>query len=100
MNDAAYERALEQKIDELMNGDYSPFDHDNLRECLAEMDDAEYKKLAAFLKFSPTTGGQSLVASTVKFWTRLATTEAESRLESECQNCYGHGCNQCNDKGE
>ena len=97
MNELAYEQALTQKIDDLMNGDYSPFDPDNLRECLAQMDDAEYKKLAAFLKFSPTTGGQCLVSNAIKFWTRMAKTEAKARLENECQNCFGLGCNQCDE---
>ena len=98
MNELAYEQALTQKIDDLMNVEYSPFDPDNLRECLAQMDDDDYKKMAAMLKFSPTTGGQFLTSRSVKFWTGMAKTEAEARLEDECQNCFGLGCNQCDEQ--
>jgi len=102
MNDAAYERALEQKIDELMNGEYSPFLACNLQETIDNLSDPDLEVLAEYVVNPADAGmaGQFLRAKSVNFWTRLAKTEAEARLERECQNCYGLGCNQCNDKGE
>jgi len=102
MNDLAYERALEQKIDELMNGEYSPFLACNLQETIDNMSEVDLGILAHYVTSIADAGmaGQFLRAKSVNFWARLAKTEAESQLESECQNCYGLGCNQCNDKGE
>lgn len=95
-----YERNLSQKIDELMNGSYSPFNPDNFYSALGELTEQQIKTLAEFTSTDQLQAGLFLRQQVFNHWSRLARTEADAQIEREhysCARCHGDGCPNCNE---
>lgn len=95
-------KTIEERITELMNGDYDPLRPDNLAETLANLKTEQIVDLAYILRTGCYfTAGIFIKNRTIEHWTQLAKTQAEVDEENEylaaCERCHGEGCSHCND---
>jgi len=94
-----YEKRLTDKINELMQGNYNPFEETNFIEAINNSDE-HMAELSKMLAIDPLKAGLELRKIIVKYWHDLAKTEADGDLEDEyhsCERCRGVGCDACND---
>lgn len=95
-------QTINERIAELMKGNYDPLRPDNLAETLANLNTEQVTALSELLKIK-----SRLVASYIDdlsflHWRKLAASQAECDEENEhlaaCERCHGEGCSSCNDK--
>jgi hypothetical protein len=94
---------LDERIAELMQGKYSPYDRDNLAEALANLDIDQAATIANLLKGCRFALLGAYVETVVReHWYKLAKTQAECdgerEYQSSCERCHGAGCSWCNDR--
>jgi hypothetical protein len=102
------EAAIEDCIDELMIGNYSPDDYSNFIEAVTEIDVETMKRIILEIALAKRKtdkddadvhfllAGRALSQAVFDYWTKSARSEAEHQIDTaDCQHCFDHGCRRC-----
>ena len=97
--DEGRDEAIDERTEDLLAGDYSPFTADNLAEALVEIDIEELAKQLDCGKESE--AGATLAKLVRDYWESSARREAERQIDDElanaCPRCRGRGCRHCDE---
>lgn len=104
--DEKYTEAVEARAAELMlpGGYCHPLDADNLAEAISEVSTPFWIKLAALMSSNDAIAVDAHCrAESAAYWSKLATTKAETEIETEMREfpcCRGRGCRKCEQQNE
>ena len=96
-------QTIEQRIAELMQGKYNPYDPCNLAEALANLELEKATTIANFLHFGQYDMAGAYIDTIVReHWRKLAGTQADCDAQREladaCPRCKGASCSSCEDR--
>lgn len=100
MADRVWDEWMADRVAQLLETDYRPFDPDNFQEATSEIQD--WRPIIQLLSRGNHQGaGMALEALVNEYWERLATKKAETELlhvrASACAYCGGAGCQHCDE---
>ena len=94
------DRRIDERVDELMADEYSPFKTENLAEALAEIDGHEIMG-ELFATGRNREAGEMLAGRIRAYWYHLAYRQAEDEIHASiahgCKACRGRGCHWCDE---
>lgn len=78
-----YENRLQNKVAELMSNQYDPFDVDNFNEAISNLTTENLSTIVDAVKKKVSDAGLIIHCIVKDHWRKLATTEAEARLNED-----------------
>lgn len=105
--DEARQLAVDEECANLMSGEYSPSDFQNIIEAISEMTEEVTGDIAvgvrSAIEHKDTQArnlcyqviGKNVTDFVAEYWKRKATVRADENIEQSCLNCFGRGCKSC-----
>lgn len=106
--DDARQAIIDSRADDLLAGEYSPANFQNIMEALPEMTEDLHGDIAAGLRIAANAAspierniahqviGANIQAFVQEYWSKSAKRKAEDSVnDADCRHCYDQGCLHC-----
>lgn len=89
------EAAIAANANDLLDGEYDPFEVNNFNEAMAEMTDREMAEVSSLMRDGKHPQASETLASHISGYWRTMAYEKSERLAESCYHCFGRGCRKC-----
>lgn len=96
-DDARRKQMIDDRIVDLMAGEYRHDTGDAIVEAVSECNNKQYQEITEAAKGGAQSLGNAILLISLCYWTKMASDKAEEQVNDEWDSCrcHGQGCRSC-----